>query len=84
MCPVHLAEFQERLVDLWEARDFAADPVKILQTWVVWPLELLEELHGHGELHEGGQVANIEVLHRFDLSPSQDLLSIGDLFPQIL
>ena len=84
VCPVHLAEVKERLVDLWETRDFARDPVKILQIWVIRPLELLEKLHGHGELHEGGQVANIEVLNRLDVSLTQDLLSISDLFPQIL
>ena len=83
MCPVHLAEVQEGLVDLREAWHLATDPVKVLQIWEVRPLELLEKLHGHGELHEGGQVADIEVLHRLDVSFTQDLLSIGNLFSQI-
>ena len=39
--------------------------------------------NSEAELHEGGQVADIEVLHRLDVSLTQDLLSIGNLFSQI-
>ena len=42
--------------------------VELVQVGIVCPVEPLQALHGHRDLHEGGEVADVEILNAADLS----------------
>ena len=57
--------------------------VELVQVGVICPAEPLQALHGHRDLHEGREVANVEILDAADLSPRKNDLGSGELSLQV-
>jgi len=62
------AEVKEWLVHPSKARNLIAQLVELVQVGIVCPVESLQALHGHRDLHECGEIANVEILDAADLS----------------
>ena len=57
--------------------------VELVQVGIVWPVEPLQALHGHRDLHECGEVANVEILDAADLSLGKNDLGSWQLSLQV-
>ena len=57
--------------------------VELAQVGIVSPVEPLQALHGHRDLHEGREVANVEILNTADLPLGKNDLGSGELSLQV-
>ena len=57
--------------------------VEPVQVRIICPVEPLQALHGHRDLHEGREVSDVEILDTADLSLGKNDLSSGELSLQV-
>ena len=57
--------------------------VELVQVRIIRPVESSQALHGHRDLHEGGEVANVEVVNTVDLPLGEKVLRNGQLSLQV-
>ena len=57
--------------------------VELVQVRIIRPVESSQALHGHRDLHEGGEVANVEVVNAVDLPLGEKVLRNGQLSLQV-